>query len=220
MRKWLVRVGEGRVKTCVAGGPGGDLPRLVLVLPAFADECQARMPRLEPAEGKRSAQLPGLPHGVVARLLAAAGIERAAEAGGGIPLVVGKHQRGGGEMDHAGVQAQRVDIITSMAMQRAGRTGFRKLERGGKRRLALFGPRARQAEDADVMRTGIETGKLLVGGAAYPVVHAAILLAQVGGAAEQHDGPRLPAFHANGVGVGPAALAFEGKSRKGVRNRI
>src|SRR5262245_35977700 len=59
------------------------------------------------------------------------------------------------------------------------------------------------------MRTGVEPGELLVGGAADPVIDTAVLLAQIDGAFEHYGFAGLPAFHFDGVLVGATAFALE-----------
>src|SRR5262245_36295402 len=69
--------------------------------------------------------------------------------------------------------------------------------------------RARELEHTRVMRAGIEADELLVSGPAKPVIDAAVLLAEVGRALEQHHGADLAALHLDGVLVRPAALALK-----------
>src|SRR5439155_24722059 len=68
-----------------------------------------------------------------------------------------------------------------------------------------------QAEDAGVAGAGVEPDELVVGGAADPVEHAAVLLAQVGGAVEEDGAAGPSSVHLDRVLVRPPALALEGR---------
>src|SRR5262249_8909530 len=77
--------------------------------------------------------------------------------------------------------------------------------------MRLLLRRPRQPEYAGVLGAGVEADELVVGGAADPVVDAAVLLAQVGRALDEHRGARLPDVQLDRVLVRPAAFALEGR---------